>query len=70
MAVYCIVQNGVVTNTIEWDGITPYADPFGGTLIEASGEGQIGATWDGTTFVMPVPEAPQQPPIGSGPGVL
>jgi hypothetical protein len=56
---YAIIQNGVVVNTIEWDGVTPWQPPAGTTSVQIPDGAYvgIGSTYDGKTF-----SAPPQPP--------
>jgi hypothetical protein len=56
---YAIIQNGVVVNTIEWDGVTPWQSPAGTTAVQIPDGAYvgIGSTYDGKTF-----SAPPQPP--------
>lgn len=42
---YCIVQNGVVVNVIDWDGVTPYTPPEGCELYRWEGPVGIGWLW-------------------------
>jgi hypothetical protein len=57
--IYAIVQNGIVTNTVEWDGVTPWVAPNGSTVAQVPDGAYvgIGSTYDGSTF-----SAPPQPP--------
>lgn len=61
---YALVdENGVVVNTIMWDGdLNNWTPPEGLTGIEyTEGDGpvSIGWTWDGESFAPPEPEEPQ-----------
>jgi len=57
---YAHVENGVVTNVSNWDGVSTYDPGEGVTMILADGEfnARIGATYDGTFHYVapPVPE--------------
>jgi hypothetical protein len=54
MNTYAIVENGVVTNAIMWDGDTSkWQPPQGMVLVQSTGTTgypNIGHTWNGTTF--------------------
>lgn len=56
---YAIVQNGVVVNTIEWDGSSAWTPPAGASVVQIPDGAYvgIGSTYDGKTFT-----APPQPP--------
>ena len=53
---YAIVKNSLVTNIIEWDGVSEYT--VDGELIQADANAKIGGSWDGNvfSFVEPEPE--------------
>ena len=74
MAVYCVVENGIVTNAVEWDGVTPFQPYPDVTLVLAGDDGKIGATWDGSKFISePTPivtPATATDPAQAGPTVL
>jgi hypothetical protein len=57
MGIYAVVENGVVTNSIVWDGDTSkWEPPQSMTLVEsteATGYPNIGYTWNGTVFGAP-----------------
>ena len=57
---YAHVENGVVTNVSNWDGVAAYDPGEGVTMILADGEvnAQVGATYDGTFHFVkpPIPE--------------
>jgi hypothetical protein len=52
MNTYAIVNSGIVTNLIVWDGVTPYNPGPGNILVEvpAGLNVDIGWTYDGTNF--------------------
>lgn len=55
MTTYAIVQNGVVQNVMEWDGISPWVPPAGSTIV-AIPEGTYtgpGATYSNGVFGPP-----------------
>ena len=58
---YADVLNGVVTNVIVWDGVSPYTPPDGGTLVLAGPNAQVGATYANGVFTAPPPPAPVVP---------
>lgn len=60
MATYLVVENGTVTNAIEWDGVTPYDPGQGATLFLAGTDGTwVGwTTADGGKTFQPPPEPP------------
>lgn len=55
MAVYALIENGIVTNNIIWDGVSEYSVPEGAELRPYEEDSVIGATWDGTKFTRPLP---------------
>lgn len=71
---YCMVQNGVVINVIDWDGVTPYTPPGGCDLYPWDGPVSIGWLWvDGHPVdpnPPPPPPEPVTPPADGGPAVL
>lgn len=54
MARYHLIRNGVVENTVVWDGTPPEGTYTGFTVIPAT-EGEIGWTWDGSELSEPTP---------------
>lgn len=51
---HVIVIDGVVVNSVMWDGETPWAPPAGAEVIETDDPAAvIGATYDGETFTAP-----------------
>jgi hypothetical protein len=52
---YAIIENGVVTNIVVWDGGDDWTPPAGSTavLVPADTFVSIGYTSDGTTFSAP-----------------
>jgi hypothetical protein len=58
---YCVVQNGIVANVIDWDGATPYTPPEGCELHEWEGPVNIGWAWVDDAPVDPTPPAPVDP---------
>lgn len=55
MSTYAVVQNGVVTNLVEWDGASDWAPPNGATLVQVH-PGQdvtVGSTYSGGVFSLP-----------------
>ena len=54
MAFYAIVENGVVVNSIEWDGVAAWLPPSGSTLVRDTVGAGPGWTWDGTAFSPPI----------------
>lgn len=56
MSTYAIVENGVVTNVIEWDGETEWV-PDAGVAVLTDGTVGIGWSYAGSKFTAPpVPE--------------
>lgn len=53
---YAIVEKGVVTNIVVWDGESDWTPPTGATavLVPADTFVSIGYTYNGTTFSAPV----------------
>lgn len=66
---YAMVQNGVVVNVIEWDGVTPYTPPEGCELFAWSGPVNIGWAWVDGAPIDPTPP-PAEPTQGEGPTVI
>lgn len=58
---YAIVEQGVVTNVILWNGEDPYSPPEGALFIEAPDEVSIGYGWNGE-WVRPVIPEEEIPP--------
>jgi hypothetical protein len=58
---YAIVENGVVTNVVDWDGITPWVPPAGSTavIIPDGSYAGIGSSYSNGVF-----GEPPQPPTG------
>lgn len=52
---YAIVQNGIVVNTIEWDGVSPWQPPAGASvvLIPDGAYVGIGSTYSNGVFGAP-----------------
>ncbi|OXI70113.1 hypothetical protein CFB81_16375 [Burkholderia sp. AU28863] len=57
---YAVVENGLVTNLVVWDGETEWTPPEGSTvvLVEPGTFVSIGYTYDGKTFAEPENGAP------------
>jgi hypothetical protein len=55
MAVYAVIQNGVVVNSVEWDGQSNWTPPDSTIIVLAPKTNYfgIGSTWDGTSFIAP-----------------
>ena len=49
-----VTATGEVINLIEWDGVTSWTPPEGQESRLADEVSQIGGTWDGSKFVLPV----------------
>jgi hypothetical protein len=56
---YAIIENGVVVNTIEWDGSTPWKAPAGAAVVLIPDGAYVGI---GSTYASGVFSAPPQPP--------
>lgn len=56
MAIYAIIENGVVTNIVEWDGISNWSPPTGTTLaqIPDGTSTGIGSTYIDGVFGSPI----------------
>jgi len=56
---YAIIENGVVTNTVVWDGESDWTPVAGSTAVLVPPETfvSIGYTYNGTTFSAPVASA-------------
>lgn len=50
--IYAIVENNLVTNVIEWDGVTKWDAPKDVQIIPANGAG-VGWAYDGSAFTAP-----------------
>jgi hypothetical protein len=48
MARYAVVENGTVTNIVEWDGSATHAESSGWVLADANA--YIGGAYDGSSF--------------------
>jgi hypothetical protein len=56
---YAIVENGVVTNIVEWDGMTPWTPPAGSSAVAVQDGAYVGI---GSTYANGVFGEPPQPP--------
>lgn len=57
METYLYIENGLVTNAINWDGVTEYPIPDNVLLIPAKDTcAWIGWTYDGENFNKPITE--------------
>lgn len=54
MALYAVVENGIVTNIVTWDGATPWS-PVSGEAILVEDSAGIGWTYSGGKFINPNP---------------
>jgi hypothetical protein len=56
---YAIVENGVVTNIVVWDGGEDWTPPVDSTAMPVPADTfvSIGYTYNGTTFSAPVTQA-------------
>lgn len=61
MAIYAIVENGTVVNTVEWDGVAQWTPPQGTSAIPVPNGAYVGI---GSTYVNGVFSPPPQPPSG------
>lgn len=52
MSRYAVIENGVVTNTVAWDGVSDWSPPEGAELVELSEDDPVGPRWtyDGSVF--------------------
>lgn len=56
---YAIVDNGVVINATQWDGLTEWAPDVGVAVLVPEGlYFNIGWLYDGTSFIDPNPDVP------------
>jgi hypothetical protein len=55
---YAMVQDGVVVNIIDWDGVAPYTPPEGCKLHEWEGPVSIGWLWVDGRPIDPTPPPP------------
>ncbi len=57
MAIYAVIENNTVTNTIVWDGVTAWIQPAGSTviIIPDGAVAGIGYTYDVTTKAFTAP---------------
>lgn len=58
MSTYAIVQNGVVVNTIEWDGSSPWQQPNDSAVVQIPDGAYVGI---GSTYSNGVFGEPPQP---------
>lgn len=56
--IYAIVENGIVVNTIEWDGISPWQQPSGSIIVQIPDGSYVGI---GSTYANGVFGEPPQP---------
>lgn len=63
--IYAVVQDAVVVNVIEWDGVTPYAPPEGCELHRCEETPGIGWAWVDGAPVDPNPPPPPPEPVAS-----
>lgn len=60
MTVYAIVENGVVINTVVWDGNAATWSPPDGTTAQPLSDGSpvcVGYAWNGSTYTAPAAPA-------------
>lgn len=60
MAIYAVVQDGVVTNTIEWNGVTAWPTPVGASVVKVPDGASVGI---GSTYASGVFSAPPSTPV-------
>lgn len=60
---YAMVQNGVIVNIIDWDGITPYTPPEGCELHKLESFADIGWSWVDGVPVDPNPLPSSSEPV-------
>ena len=53
MSVYAIIENSIVINIVEWDGVAEWT-PESGEAVLIDGAVGIGWTYDGGVFTPPV----------------
>jgi hypothetical protein len=64
MNTYALIESGVVTNMVIWDGNTATWSPPEGAQAVATEDGdgaQIGATYDGSKFIAPEVQPAEAP---------
>jgi hypothetical protein len=54
---YAIVENSLVTNMVEWDGVSEYT--VDGELVEADANAWIGGEYNGSFVARPVEPDPE-----------
>ncbi|SEK02602.1 hypothetical protein [Paraburkholderia tropica] len=59
--IYAIVENGLVVNTVEWDGVSSWQPPSGSAAVQVPTGTYVGI---GSTYSNGVFGAPPQPPAG------
>jgi hypothetical protein len=57
---YAIVKNSLVTNLVEWDGVSEYI--VDGELVEADANAWIGGEYNGSFVARPVEPEPEPTP--------
>lgn len=53
MSRYAIIENSIVVNIIEWDGVSKYTPPVNTTLIDITSSCDIGWSYQNEGFVEP-----------------
>lgn len=59
MATYAVIQNGIVANVVEWDGVSQWTQPAGDAVVLIPGGtfAGIGSTYANGAFGAP-PQTP------------
>ncbi|WP_157664122.1 hypothetical protein [Burkholderia ubonensis] len=61
MSDYAVIQNGIVVNTVEWDGVSAWTPPMGSQIqpIPTGAYVGVGSSFDGQNFSSPPNLIPQ-----------
>ena len=59
---YALIENGIVVNTVLWDGETDWSPPDGQSAVQSDTAG-VGWTYSGDVFTPPVAPTPPAPTL-------
>jgi hypothetical protein len=67
---YAMVQDGVIVNVIDWDGVTSYTPPEGCELHQWDSQMSVGWAWVDGAPVEPPPPSIDPATVSEGPTVI